>query len=89
MQAVKLVPTLDDHMSHGRELEFPSPGKGNRAALRDYVRRDKVTSEFYGVSLAALKKILTSNGSYFPNEDKKLAATFVKEIEEKWFTPPR
>jgi hypothetical protein len=48
-----------------------------------------LTSEFYGVSLAALQKMLTSNGSYFPNEDKKLASTLVKEIEEKWFTPAR
>jgi hypothetical protein len=47
-----------------------------------------LTSEFYGVSMAALKKMLTSNQRNLSDEDKRLATIFVKEIQEKWFEPP-
>jgi hypothetical protein len=33
--------------------------------------------------------MLASNQIYFSGKDKKLAAIVVREIEEKWFTPPR
>ncbi len=48
-----------------------------------------LTSEFYGVSLVALNKMLASNQMAFSDEDKKLAAIFVKEIQENWFKPGR
>jgi len=46
-----------------------------------------LTSEFYGVSMVALNKMLASNQMAFSDEDKKLAAIFVKQIQENWFKP--
>jgi hypothetical protein len=47
-----------------------------------------LASEFYGVSMVAPKKMLASNRRNFSDEDKRLAAIFVREIQEKWFEPP-
>jgi hypothetical protein len=48
-----------------------------------------LTSEFYGVSMVALNKMLASNQMAFSDEDKKLAVIFVKQIQENWFKPGR
>ena len=48
-----------------------------------------LTSEFYGVSMVPLNKMLASNQMAFSDEDKKLAAIFVKQIQENWFKPGR
>jgi hypothetical protein len=69
-------------------------GRGEPELANDLRRamnhfRPPLTSEFYGVSMDALNKMLVSNRGDFSDEDKKLAAIFVKEIQEKWFTPPR
>jgi hypothetical protein len=45
-----------------------------------------LTSEFYGVSMEALQKML--NRRSLSDKDRRLAAIFVKEIQEKWFLPP-
>ncbi len=48
-----------------------------------------LTSEFYGVSMVALNKMLASNHMALSVENKKLAAMFVKQIQENWFKPIR
>jgi hypothetical protein len=67
-------------------------GQGESELRNDVHRAMKhfvlpLTSEFYGVSMVALNKMLASNQMAFSDEDKKLAAIFVKEIQENWFKP--
>ena len=82
---------LYDSLSHLSLLTFehgePDLANDLQGAMNHYVL--PLTSEFYGISMAALKKMLASNQDYFSREDKELAAIVVREIEEKWFTPPR
>ena len=76
-------------LSHLSVVEQGEPelGEDFRRAMKHFVF--PLTSEFYGVSMVALNKMLASNQRNFSAEDKRLAAIFVKEIQEKWFTPPR
>jgi hypothetical protein len=73
------------HLSASEQGE-PELGDDLRRAMKHFVL--PLTSEFYGVSMAALKKMLASNRRNLSDEDKRLAAIFVKEIQEKWFEPP-
>ena len=45
-----------------------------------------LTSEFYGVSMVALRKVLSGESKIMSDNDKERASFFVKEIKEKWFS---
>jgi hypothetical protein len=79
---------LYEFLSRLSEVGQGEPDLANdlQGAMKHYVL--PLTSEFYGISMAALKKMLASNQNYFSREDKELAAIFVREIEEEWFKPP-
>jgi hypothetical protein len=64
----------------------PELGDDLHRAMNHFVL--PLTFEFYGVSMAALEKMLASNRTNLSDEDRRLAATFVKEIQEKRFKPP-
>jgi hypothetical protein len=79
---------LYECLSHLSAVEQEEPGLGDdlHQAMKHFVV--PLTSEFYGVSMLALNKILASNREICSAEDKRLAAIFVKEIQGKWFKPP-
>jgi hypothetical protein len=79
---------LYEFLAHLSAAEQGEPGLGDdlHRAMNHFVV--PLTSEFYGVSMVALNKMLASNRATFSAEDKMLAAIFVKEIQEKWFKPP-
>jgi hypothetical protein len=76
-------------LSHLSEVGQGEPELRNdvHRAMKHFVL--PLTSEFYGVSMVALNKMLASNQMAFSDEDKKLAAIFVKQIQENWFKPGR
>jgi hypothetical protein len=53
--------------------------------MKDFVL--PLTSEFYGISMDALKKLVASNRGNFSDKDRGLAAMFAKGIQKKWFEP--
>jgi hypothetical protein len=79
---------LYEFLSHLSAVEQGEPGLEDdlHQAMKHFVV--PLTSEFYGVSMVALNKMLASNRATFSAEDKRLAAIFVKEIQERWFKPP-
>jgi hypothetical protein len=80
---------LYEFLSHLSEVGQGEPELRNdvQRAMNHFVL--PLTSEFYGVSMVALNKMLASNQMAFSDEDRKLAGIFVKEIQEKWFNQPR
>jgi hypothetical protein len=63
----------------------PVSGDNIHRAMKHFVL--PLTSEFYGFSMAALQEMLASNRMNLSDEDRRLAANFVKEIQQKWFKP--